>query len=261
MKSTNVRFFKIAMKLGLHPLAPRFAERVALQHLMTPHPRDVSRLPRVAGMVTFHRTIKTGFHELAAWEWGHGPAVLLVHDWNGQASDLEAFVPPLVQAGYRVLAADLPAHGRSSGTHASIADWRRAVGAMARYAGNVQGVIAEGLGATVALLAAQEGEPLRRLTLLSPPTSVEATVRDQALALGFSEQRLPALLKELELEEHVAFAALDLRRIANRLALPSLILEDGRDRAALADYAVTFLKQGTVTPRAHLAHTEYKVAV
>jgi pimeloyl-ACP methyl ester carboxylesterase len=261
MKRTNVRFFYLALKLGLSTIAPRFAERIALRWLMTPSPGAASRIPKVEGMVTFHRTLSTGFHQLAAWEWGHGPAVLLLHGWNGQASDLEAFVAPLVQAGYRVLAADLPAHGRSSGARASIGDWRRAVSTMARYAGTVQGVIAEGLGATVALLAAQDGEPLRRLTLLSPPPSVEASVREQALALGYPAGRLPDLLRERELEHRVTFDALDLRRIANRLALPSLVLEDARNREGVVHYAVTFLQQGAVQPQSGVAHTAFKVAV
>jgi pimeloyl-ACP methyl ester carboxylesterase len=220
--------------------------------------------------MTFHRSIVTGFHQLAAWEWGKGPAVLLVHDWNGQASDLEGFVVPLVDAGFRVIAADLPAHGRSSGMTASIADLRRAVTALARYAGTVQGVVAEGLGATAALLAAQDGAPLRRLALLAPRHSLAHDLRDQALALGYPSHELPALLNEFETEQHVQFDNLDLHRIAGRLALPTLILEDRHEPGAVVPYALRFLQQGalpraaapqTAAPHTDVPHTEYQVAV
>jgi hypothetical protein len=261
MNRTNGRFYKFALRLGFASLAPRLAEKIALQHWMTPQLRGPSCVPNVPGLMTFHRTIVTGAHQLAAWEWGQGPAVLLVHDWNGQASDLESFVTPLVDAGYRVVAADLPAHGRSSGRTAGIADWRRAVTAMARYAGPVQGVIAAGWGATVTLLAAQEGAPLRRLTLLSPRQSVLHDMHGQALALGFTEHELPALLREFEAEQHVRLESLDLRRAAGRLALPTLILEDSRDREALVPFVVRFLQQGTLPAHAVIPHTEFQVAV
>src|SRR5262249_54885618 len=33
---------------------------------------------------------------VAAWRWGHGPSVLLVHGWEGRGSQLGAFIEPLV---------------------------------------------------------------------------------------------------------------------------------------------------------------------
>ncbi|HEX7927291.1 MAG TPA: alpha/beta fold hydrolase [bacterium] len=270
MNSTNVRFLSTALKFGLATLAPRTAEKAVLRQLMTPQQKSTSRIPSVPGLMTFHRTLITGFHQLAAWEWGKGPAVLLVHDWNGQAADLEGYVVPLVEAGFRVIAADLPAHGRSSGTTASLADLRRAVSAMARYAGTVQGVVAEGLGATAALLAAQDGAPLRRLTLLAPRQTLLHDVRDQALALGYPSQELPTLLQEFETEQHVSLEALDLHRIAGRLTLPTLILEDQHEPEAVVPYAVRFLQQGTLPKsaatqgdgfRITVPHTEYQAAV
>src|SRR5213082_3427517 len=52
---------------------------------------------------------------LSATQWGAGPAVLLVHGWEGRGAQLGALVDPLVEAGYRVIALDGPAHGDSAG--------------------------------------------------------------------------------------------------------------------------------------------------
>ena len=41
---------------------------------------------------------------MKAWSWGEGPIVLLVHGWNGRATQLGDFVAPLVERGYRVVA-------------------------------------------------------------------------------------------------------------------------------------------------------------
>src|SRR5207248_218428 len=35
--------------------------------------------------------------------WGSGPIVYLVHGWGGAGSQLDAFVPPLLAAGHRVI--------------------------------------------------------------------------------------------------------------------------------------------------------------
>src|SRR5882724_4574089 len=53
---------------------------------------------------------------LSVLRWGKGPLVVLVHGWNGRASQLGAFVEPLVRAGLQVVAFDAPGPGASAGT-------------------------------------------------------------------------------------------------------------------------------------------------
>ena len=52
-------------------------------------------------------------HRIAGEEWGEGPPIYLVHGWGGQRPHLAVFVKPLVEAGYRVVAFDLPSHNES----------------------------------------------------------------------------------------------------------------------------------------------------
>jgi pimeloyl-ACP methyl ester carboxylesterase len=54
---------------------------------------------------------------IAMWSAGRGPCVVLVHGWEADHRDMDAFVAPLVAAGRRVVAFDLPAHGEASATH------------------------------------------------------------------------------------------------------------------------------------------------
>src|SRR5436309_135209 len=71
--------------------------------------------------------IATPGGEVALQSAGTGPAVLLLHGWEGQAADLAAFAQPLRDAGLRVLAMDLPAHGASAGQQAGIPQLARAL--------------------------------------------------------------------------------------------------------------------------------------
>ena len=57
---------------------------------------------------------------VASYAWGDtGAWVLLIHGWNGRGTQLSAFVKPLLHSGFRVLAFDAPAHGKSSGKRKS----------------------------------------------------------------------------------------------------------------------------------------------
>src|SRR5687768_7082663 len=56
-------------------------------------------------------TLVKGQQEIAAWEWGSGPLVLLVHGWGSRAGRFSTLGPALVDAGFRVVAHDAPAHG------------------------------------------------------------------------------------------------------------------------------------------------------
>ncbi len=49
---------------------------------------------------------------LAVYAWGEGPTVLLAHGWNGRATQFWSFIDPLVDAGFRALSFDMPAHGQ-----------------------------------------------------------------------------------------------------------------------------------------------------
>ena len=57
---------------------------------------------------------------LAATAWGKGPTVLLAHGWESRGTHWGAFVPPLVEAGFRAVAVDAPAHGDSPGRRANV---------------------------------------------------------------------------------------------------------------------------------------------
>lgn len=268
MNNTNVRSIKLLWRLSALTI-PGYTEQAALRRIMTPTRQERSGVPQPSGLLTVHRTMDTGRHRLAAWEWGPGPvagwskapAVLLLHGWDGEARDLQPFIVPLVQAGFRVLAADLPAHGRSSGAQAGVADWQRAVIALARQAGAVQGVVAAGLGATVALRAALDGTELGRLVLLAPTASPAASLRQRALALGYPSDQVPALLEEYETAQHVRLEAWDLRSLAHRVRQPLLILEETANAEAVLSQVLPFLRHGTLPGHGAIASMEYKVAV
>lgn len=99
---------------------------------------------------------------------GEGPTVLLAHGWGDQASRLGAFVAPLVDAGFRVVAVDKPAHGSSPGLRTDAYRLAAAIRATADAVGGVYGVVAHSMGGVETLLAIRDGLRVERLVLLAP---------------------------------------------------------------------------------------------
>ncbi len=131
--------------------------------------------------------VRTPGGRLAAWSWGAGPRVLLVHGWGGHAGRLSRFVGPLVTAGYSVVAFDAPAHGDSSGHRSSLPDFVDAILAVAAASGPVSAVIAHSMGATACALALGRGLGAERAVLIAPPADPERYVGKFARFFGICD--------------------------------------------------------------------------
>ncbi|MBC6605478.1 alpha/beta fold hydrolase [Hymenobacter sp. BT188] len=115
---------------------------------------------------------------VAYYEWNPGGSrtVLLVHGWEHRASFWGHMAEGLIEAGFRVVAVDGPAHGQSEGKRATLVSFAGAVQAVADIIGQVHAVVAHSFGA-----ACTAGVPVRfnqaaggqlpRLVLMSVPSS------------------------------------------------------------------------------------------
>src|SRR5690348_568410 len=126
--------FRVAATLA-PPLAARWAERV-----FGSPPRLHARPAPV--LATGHRFyLHSGIHRLAVWSWGDGPTALLLHGWAGRSEQLVAFVQPLLDAGFSVVAPDAPGHGESTGDSSSVLAFADAIEAVAARVGPVQAFV------------------------------------------------------------------------------------------------------------------------
>ena len=121
-------------------------------------------------------SIPFGGASLNAFVAGDGPAVLLVHGWGDHAARLGAFVAPLVEAGFRVVAVDLPAHGASPGRTTNAYEAAAALRAVADSLGGVTAVVAHSMGGAETVLAMQQGLAADRVVLLASAVRLEHAV-------------------------------------------------------------------------------------
>lgn len=158
------RVFKVTERLSPR-LAAEFA-RVLFFKPMSSKVRAEEQAVLATGQ-TFH--LPVGGRRVAAWSWGQGPTVLLCHGWGGQAGQLTALVQPLVSSGHRVIAMDMPAHGRSEGHLSDVIDFARTIWEVANTTEGLVGVVAHSMGAAGVILACAEGLRVPRLVFIAPP--------------------------------------------------------------------------------------------
>jgi pimeloyl-ACP methyl ester carboxylesterase len=231
-KSTNVRAVIRLTRSALAVLSwisPTLAARWAEALFFTPPRPRKSRAPLPAGAERVD--VQSRYGRLAAWSWGSGPVVYLVHGWGGRAEQLGAFVAPLLARGFRVIALDGPGHGASAGRRSSGVEIGRGLADAMSHFGPARGVIAHSLGAAAVTFAMREGLRVERLAFVGPPADPLTWVARFGRQLGLdaavmaemrrrSEQRLQARWDDLPL--------VPLRGLAQ--PPPLLVVHDRDDR-------------------------------
>jgi pimeloyl-ACP methyl ester carboxylesterase len=168
---------------------------------------------------------------IAAWRWGRGPVVLLVHGWEGRGSQLGAFVEPLVAAGMSVVAFDAPGHGDSPDHRLYLTDLADCIVDITTAVGPLHALIAHSFGAAAALLAgSRDGVTAPRNILLAPNVLIDDAIRRFSRVVGLDDDDRAAL--EARLAEHtgVAVDAIALERLVGRRVDDLLVVHDRDDR-------------------------------
>ncbi len=238
--STNVRY--IALRLAYQAgfaVAPDYTARRAARLFLAPQrqapawlPEPQQHSPRRNGPAAFRLLGPQG--ELFAWSWGAGPTVLVVHGWEDDHRSLTPLIDRLTWAGYRVVALDLPGHGRSAASRDGLAPiplLAEAVAAVAHLVGPLEAIVAHSLGGTAAMLAMSErGVAANRAVILAAPNHPEHFARGVARLLGLSEAQFQHMRGAIENLAGRSLASLHLPPHLGRLSQPALFLHDAEDR-------------------------------
>lgn len=232
LKSTNDRA-NILQRLtgGLSAVAPGLAAMAAENLFVTVirHNRPPRENAWAEGATRL--SIPSPHGELMAWSWGDGPeTILLVHGWAGRGLQLGAFVEPLTDAGYRVVAFDGPAHGESSGRRSNIFKLTEGLVAVAEALGRVSGVIAHSLGTTAVLLAAsRHGFDPGRFVAISPMADTRTMTGWYGQMTGFSKTVVERMRVRLEHSIGFRWDEIEPCRVAQGFETETLVIHDRDD--------------------------------
>lgn len=164
--------------------------------------------------------------------WGDGPTVLLVHGWGGNRAQLRGFVPPLVEAGFRVVAFDFPAHGDAPGLTTNILEMSAVLKRVADYAGPFHAIIAHSFGTLVTsytLIQHPEISPSRLVYFGAMNRLMDSFPRFQQLA-DLSDEITTRLQRTVEETfGRDLLASINNESLTPRLHIPALMFHDEND--------------------------------
>lgn len=227
--ATIRRFFK-----AISAVAPGVSSWVAERLWFTPPRAPISAEARQALAKGERLPITVDGRHVAAWSFGSGPVVALMHGWGGHSGQMVPFIEPLLAAGFRVVTFDALAHGASARSRTGVRlstffDFANGLAAVQQQVGPLHAVVAHSGGAIATGIALRAQLDAGRLVLIAPMT------RPQKYAKGFSE------LLGLDAGVHEGWQARALARIglswdqldvtqAQTPRRPALVIHDREDK-------------------------------
>lgn len=220
----------------LHRIAPATAGDIVENLFFTPQRLPLPiRYEYLLDETTSYTQLQYGAHVIPVYSWGHGPVVLMVHGWSGGGIQFGAFVKPLVQAGFRVVVFDAPAHGRAQGRQTNLYEMADVVREVAASVGPIEAIVAHSIGSLAAARAVVDGVRAQQLMLLAPPLDLDSVVSGFGATLGLSAALVVEQRRRMEQQfgaevwQRFSFDAL-----APDLALDGLVVIDRDDQSVPA---------------------------
>lgn len=211
-------------------VSPQLAARLA--HTLWFRPRRYTPPTRehmVLSQANCH-PITHGDKQVSVYSWGTGPTVLLMHGWSGRGTQLGEFVAPLNAAGFRVIAFDAPAHGRSGGRDTTLPEISDVILALAQRHGPFKAVIAHSFGVPCALFAFTQRQFTDRMIAIGAPATLQGLMDKFSKGLALTPATI-ALLREKLVRRFGddMWERFSTQSLVARVALPALVIHDHDD--------------------------------
>ncbi len=234
-KATRVplilRLYRLAFRVGA-VLAPPLAGKAAYDLWFKPVRFKPPESERQARETARRDKLRLGKHLVQLYRWGEqGPVVLMVHGWSGRGSQMGAFVPGLLAAGYQVVSFDLPAHGESSGMKTNILEVVAVIDAIASRFGPLHALISHSFGGACIALALRNGLAVNRVVVISPPANTRFLFDKFVATLQLKPAVIRHMVKHLESEFGAGiWDIISMEDNVAGLSIPALVFHDRDDR-------------------------------
>ncbi len=200
----------------------------------------------------------SGGLKLKGYEWGNGNKfILLVHGWESRGTALRTFVPDLVNAGFKVITFDAPAHGDSPGKSTHIVDFAKAISDLLKIKGNPYGVITHSLGGAATIFAFQRlANELKteKVALIASPRNIQDPINEAIETLNLPGNVSKKFVNKIEAILQLTVSETTLANAAGKVNIEKLMLVHDKDdqivpfRAAETNFAA-FADSKLVTTR------------
>lgn len=104
------KFFTVVEKIS-----PNITARIAFHYISNPRTKKFREFEKPILEKATKSSLKFKKFDIAIYQWGEGEkTALLVHGWEGRASNFGAIIPMLLKNGYKVVSFDAASHGNST---------------------------------------------------------------------------------------------------------------------------------------------------
>jgi esterase/lipase len=179
-----------------------------------------------------------GEKNIQLYTWGEGVSVLMIHGWAGRGTQFRKFVEPFTAQGFKVVAIDGPAHGKSDGSKTEIMEFARVIESV-YIKEQAVAIIAHSFGGVASLYAMANGLQNKVQINIASPTIGEEIIKSFLKALKASD-RIGKLFRNFILKQtgkrFEEFSALEIvKRIPHEFDL--LLIYDEDDDEVTMEHA------------------------
>jgi len=222
-------------------LMPNHARKIARKVMLTPvrHHKDPSHFGIENGQ------FETSEGVLQGYQMGVGPTLLFVHGWSGAANQFFPLMQRLALHGFRTIAFDQPAHGKSEGTEAHVPRFIRALSEVifqVQENFGLNGIIAHSVGSSATLEVDPDLLQNVPILLIAPVLNPYEQVRNTVLNSGYDLQLFEQVSQEIEREYKMAFAELTPYKNLEIYLGKTAIVHDKRDKVVPFIHSQTLVK-------------------
>ena len=249
-ESEKINISKLNILLQLSGLlAPNIASKIALKMFLTPpNYEKISNKEKILYSTTTPVIYPFSDKLIHSYSWGDGnQTVLLVHGWGGRASHMGSFVKPLVNAGYRVIAFDGPAHGYSGGKQTDMVEFSSAIHWMTETVGPVYAIVAHSFGAGCTLLANKQfGLNVEKMVLIGCFSSAVYITESFGKVFKIQSKIIAKMRKILEIKYNNTWTWESIAPlcIIKNVTIPSLLIHDENDEEVPYEQALELKQAG-----------------
>ncbi len=179
---------------------------------------------------------------MPVWSWGDQQSssaetrtVLLLHGWGGEAGLMGAFVPRLLDLGYRVLIPDLPGQGSFDGRLVDTRVSASAIVELDRHYGPLHAIIGHSLGGLLGCMVSAGHTAiggkveLAKLVTINSPVSLGSVISGLGGAVGLSASVIEQIAVKAECDLGRPLAEAHAQSLLETANLPALAFHDTDD--------------------------------
>jgi pimeloyl-ACP methyl ester carboxylesterase len=216
----------------MEKLSPPWAARVLIE--LMKRPRRFTRPAREQALLLTADPFQLATTEgkMAAWSWGRGPLVFMLHGWEGRGTQMGGIISALVEQGFQVVAWDGPGHGDSPGFTADPLMFANTLMGAEQQLGSPHAVISHSMGAISTNIAMRRGFSTNCLVFMGPGGAPERGVQIIQHLFGVTKATEHSIRNRIASNAGFSWEELDCALALKQSSLPLLIIHDADDMDA-----------------------------